>query len=70
MDEQSVILGGESWHWNSILKHYRATSTDISVIVYILSEAPAAQRTVILTHTETLVFAAILDIVEREVLGL
>jgi len=64
--EQSVIFGGESWHLNSILKYSKATSTDISAVLYILSEALAAQCIVAVTQTQTLPFAAMLDIVKRD----
>lgn len=66
MGEQSVTFGGESWHLNSILKYSKATSADISAILYILSEALAAQRIVAVTHMQTLLLAAMLDMVKRD----
>lgn len=67
MGEQRVIFGGKSWHLNSILKYSKATSTDISAVLYVLSEAPAVQCIVPVTHTQTLPLAATLDIVKRDV---
>lgn len=66
MGEQSVIFGGESWHLNSILKYSKATSADISAILYILSEALAVQHIVAVTHMQTLLLAAVLDMVKRD----
>lgn len=64
--EQSVTFVGKSWHLNSILKYSKATSTDISAVLYVLSEALAVQCIVPVTHTQTLPLAATLDIVKRD----
>lgn len=66
MGEQSVIFAGESWHLSSVLKYSEATSTDISAVLYILSESLAVQCIVAVTHTQTLPLAASLDAVQRQ----
>lgn len=66
MGEQSVIFAGESWHLNSILKHSKATSSDISAALYILSEVLAVQCVVAVTHTHTLPLTASSDTAQRD----
>lgn len=55
---------------NSILKYFKTTSTDISAVLYILSEAPAVQCIVAVSHTQTLPLAAVLEILERHGRGI